>query len=234
MKEMNAQRFFDLAMKTIARQSTEAERAELDAMLAQQPGLKAEFEQLQADSKLACEVAPLAAAMESAQPEFPAYARERLQTKVRQTLGKTEAGKAPKSVPWFRWLALASGVAAIAMLLLSTMFTERPPVIQLALLDATGATRGGTNEDARQLSEVWKDAELQQFSRAEEAAAWRQRWPEQGNSRLVKIIYDRAAAEIQVFGKWRGKEFSKVIVVDKSLADALRQAQEFIRQQTAP
>ncbi len=234
MNEMNAQRFFDLAMKKIARQSTEAERAELDTLLASQPELKMELGRLQADSELARELAPLAAALESTQPEFPAYARERLQSKVRRTLGKAGEGRAPKGVPWFRWLAFASGGAAIAILFVSTMFTEHPPVIQLALLDATGQTRGATNEDTTELRAVWKDAELQQFARAEEVAAWRQHWPEKANARAIKIIYDRAAAEIQVYGKWKGKEFFKIFAADKGLADALRQAQEFIRQQTTP
>ena len=60
MNSMNDQRFFDLAMKVIARQSTDAECAELDALLASQPELKREFERLQADARIAKEVLPLA------------------------------------------------------------------------------------------------------------------------------------------------------------------------------
>ena len=55
---MNDEQFFDLAMKVIARQATEAECAELDALAARQPKLKAEFERLQADVRLAREAAP--------------------------------------------------------------------------------------------------------------------------------------------------------------------------------
>jgi uncharacterized protein involved in exopolysaccharide biosynthesis len=43
---MNDEHFFDLAMKAIARQTTDAERAELDALLASQPELRQEFERL--------------------------------------------------------------------------------------------------------------------------------------------------------------------------------------------
>ena len=43
MNSMNDERFFDLAMKVIAQQATEAERAELDARLVREPGLKPEF-----------------------------------------------------------------------------------------------------------------------------------------------------------------------------------------------
>ncbi len=41
MNEMNDQRFFDLAMKVIANQATEAERTELDSIVARDPHSKA-------------------------------------------------------------------------------------------------------------------------------------------------------------------------------------------------
>ena len=56
---MNDERFFDLAMKVIARQATEAERAELDARLAREPELRAEFARLQADVRVAKDALPL-------------------------------------------------------------------------------------------------------------------------------------------------------------------------------
>src|SRR2546428_12852086 len=86
MNSMNDQRFFDLAMKTITRQSTDAERAELNSLLASRPELKADLERLRVEARLAKEVLPLAAAIEANRGALPGYARERLQTKVRQTL----------------------------------------------------------------------------------------------------------------------------------------------------
>src|SRR5437667_12024582 len=100
MISMNDERFFDLAMKAIARQSTDAERAELESLLANQPELKAQFEQIRAEAHLAKEVLPLAAAAESTAGELPGYARERLQTKVRQTLGRSEGAKEKSSWNW--------------------------------------------------------------------------------------------------------------------------------------
>ena len=64
MNSMNDERFFDLALKAIARQCTDAERAELDALLAKQPELQAEMERLRSDARLAKEVMPLVAAMD--------------------------------------------------------------------------------------------------------------------------------------------------------------------------
>src|SRR5438445_8986434 len=84
---MDDQQFFYLAMKIIAQRSSDAERAELDALIAAQPELKAQFEQLRAQASTAREILPLLDATEATAGEFPAYARERLQTKVRQTLG---------------------------------------------------------------------------------------------------------------------------------------------------
>ena len=113
---MNDQRFFDLAMKVIAHQCNDAERAELDALLAREPELRAEFTRLEADVRLAKEVLPLVAACTSSTGQFPAYARERLQTTVRQTLGRPEsAAQEPgRSLAWgWRWvLGLASGDGA--------------------------------------------------------------------------------------------------------------------------
>ena len=88
---MNDQNFFDLAMKAIARQASHSERAELDALLTSDPELKAEFDRLQADVRMAKETLALVNATEATSPEFPAYLRGRLQTKVRQTLGRSKA-----------------------------------------------------------------------------------------------------------------------------------------------
>ena len=91
MNSMNDQQFFDLAMKVIARHADETERAELETLLASQPELKAEFDQLLTEVRMAKEVMPLMAATASATDEFPAYGRERLQTKVRRSFGSQTA-----------------------------------------------------------------------------------------------------------------------------------------------
>ena len=75
MNSMNDERFFDLAMKVIARQATDAERTELDARLARDPDLRAEFERLQADARTARDALPLVDATQATAGELPAYAR---------------------------------------------------------------------------------------------------------------------------------------------------------------
>src|SRR5208283_3709123 len=117
---MNDQEFFDLAVKVIGRQASDAERQQLEALLASQPEMKTRFEEIQADARLAKKVLPLVEAVQSSTGEFPAYARERLLTKVRQTLGQPQ----PDRVKWgwnWRWvLGLAVGATAVVLLLLHT------------------------------------------------------------------------------------------------------------------
>jgi hypothetical protein len=113
MNSVNDARFFDLALKVIARPSREAERREPDGPLAAEPELRAEFERLRAEARLAKDVLPLVAATEASAGEMPAHARERLQTKVRQTLRRPVRTERPILWRW-RWaLALASAAAAV-------------------------------------------------------------------------------------------------------------------------
>ena len=144
---MNDQSFFDLAMKVIARQATDAECADLDALLAQEADLRAEFARLKTDARVARDALLFINACTAPTGEFPAYARERLQTAVRQTLGRPNMGsdRAPietsttasaivgmeaaprepdRSLAWgWRWiLRLAIATAVVLLLALPVFF----------------------------------------------------------------------------------------------------------------
>ena len=229
---MNDERFFDLAMKVIARQATDAERAELDALLARDAKLRAAFEQLQADVRVAKDALPLVDATQATAGELPAYARGRLQTKVRETLGRPAAEKEPdRSFAWsWRW---GLGLAAAAVVLLVALPMFRPPnmpTIQVAMLDTAGGTRGSDTNEAALLRASWSVATLDSFTNAE---ALRE-WESNGKPDAVKIIYDRAAAEVKVVGKWRGKSFEKTFLIEQDLATTLTQAKAYIREQINP
>ena len=231
MNSMNDEHFFDLAMKVIARQATDAERAELDALLAREPALRAEFERLRADARVAKDALPLVDATQSATGELPAYARGRLQTKVQQTLGRPAAEKEPDdSLAWgWRWiLGLAAATAVVIFVALPMFRTPNAPVIQLAMLDTSGGTRGTDTNEAALLRETWSKATLNSFTNL---AALRE-WETTLKPEAVKIIYDRAAAEVKVLGKWRGQSFEKTFLVEQDLATALAQAKAFIGEQT--
>lgn len=227
---MNDERFFDLAMKVIARQCTDAERAELDALLVREPELKTEFARLQAEVRVAKEALPLVNATEAKAGELPAYARGRLQTKVRQTLGRPAAEKQPDrsfalGLRW--WLGLAATAAVVALVVLPGLRTSRP-VIQVAMLDLGGATRGSnaTNEVAA-LNQSWQNAKVDSFASVDELRAWETNWPA-SKQPSIKIIYDRAAGEVRVLGRWEGKILEKTFVIDQSLATTLKQVRDYI------
>ena len=235
---MNDDQFFDLAMKVIAEQATEAERTELDALVARQPKLKAEFERLQADVRLAREVLPLVRATEATAPELPAYARGRLQTKVRQTLGHPQpsvpsASDKERRMMWrWRWLlGLATAAAAVALVM--ALWHAPAPVIQVAMLDTAGASRGSDAKELAALQQTWNKAVVDSFSSAENARAWETNWPGEGGKAVVKILYDRPAGELRVLGRWKGKPFAKTFVVEQDFAAALSLARDFIREQTS-
>ncbi len=232
MNSMNDERFFDLAMKAIARQSTDAERAELESLLASQPGLKAKFERLRAEAHLAKQVLPLAAAAESTAGELPGYARERLQTKVRQTLGRPAGAKDKPSWSWRWWLALAPATALVVLLMVNLVTQNEQPVIQVAMLDSVGATRGTETNLLPVIQEMWKDLEVKRFASPSDLENWETSWPPEGKAAAVKIIYDRTAGEVRVSGRRRGGPFQKTFPVGEDASSAFRQARAFVLEQT--
>ena len=237
---MNDDHFFDLAMKVIARQATEAERAEFDALVARQPELKAEFERLQADVRLAREVLPLVSATEATAPELPAYARGRLQTKVRETLRRPPvpggvADEDASGTLWkWRWmLGLAAATAVVALFLLPFVSRSAQPMIQVAMLDTAGATRGSDTNEMSLLRQTWEKAAVDAFTGTEALHAWETNWPTQSKRPVVKVVFDRAAGEVRILSRWKGESFTKTLLVERDLATTLEQAKSFIKQRTS-
>jgi hypothetical protein len=235
MNSMNDQRFFDLAMKVIARQATDAEHAELEQLLATYPELRTEYERLRADVRVAKEALPLVEATQAGAGGFPAYARERLQTRVRQTLGQPVV-EAPhdRGLGWgWRWVM---GIAAAAVLVL--LFVMRPDegqlVIQIAMLDTAGDTRGSNTNELAALQKVWSATPIQSFDSTAALSAWENDAPANSAQSFAKITYDRTAGEVRVVGRIRGARFESNFPVDADLATTLRKADEFVRQQSSP
>jgi hypothetical protein len=231
---MNDQRFFDLAMKVIAHQASDAERTDLDALLAREPELRAEFMRLEKDVRVAKEVLPLVAACTASTGQFPSYARERLQTTVRQTLGRPKSEGPDRSLAWgWRWVfGLAAATAVVVIAVLSIFHAPNAPVIQLAMLDTAGGTRGGETNELATLREAWKGMPVQNFSNSSELEAWEKNWPEGGGRSAAKIIYDPAAGEVRVSGHSQGKAFQKTFPLEEDLAATLQQVSAFVREQT--
>ena len=234
MNTMNDERFFDLAMKIIAQLATDAERAELNSLLSQEPKFKAEFERLQAETKLAREVVPLLAATESTAGEFPAYARGRLQTKVTETLGAHRPPPEQKRSTWrWQWIfGLATATAIILFLLVPVFHQSDKMIVQVAMLDTTGATRGAGANEIAEMQKIWTGATVQSFSQSTELAAWENSWLKDEKQPTAKIIYDRPAGEVRVLGRWQGKPFQKTFLIERDLETTLQEAKTFIRERT--
>ena len=237
MNSMNDERFFDLAMKVIARQATDVERAELDALLAREPELQPEFERLRAEVRVTRDSLPLVNATEATVGELPAYARGRLQTKVRQTLGRPETVDASqkakeRSAMWvWRWaLGLAAATAVVVQVLVPTFNPSPKLVVQVAMLDLAGDTRGGDTNEVPLLQQAWANAKIDSFTQPELLRLWETNWPAKAD--VVKIIYDRNAAEVRVLGRWHGKAFQNSFPVETNLAATLAQARGFVQEQT--
>lgn len=234
MNMMNDQRFFDLAMKVIARQATDTEREELDTLLAGDPALRKEFDQLEADVRLAKTTLPLVEATLASAGEFPAYARERLQTKVRQTLGRPAwETTADQKLAWaWRW---ASGLVAVALITLLIVLRpgEERVVIEVAMLDTTGGTRSGSSDELAALQQGWPDSTVQSFDNLGALSAWENKPFQSRNRSHAKIIYDLTTAEIRVIGRRDGEPFTKVFAVEPDLKATLEQVADFIRKEVA-
>ena len=237
MNSMNDERFFDLAMKVITQQATDGERAELDARLVREPELAREFERLQAEVRVARDSLPLLNATEATAGELPAYARGRLQTKVRQTLGRPETAaplqnEKERSAMWvWRWALGLTAATAVVVLVLIPMFNPSPKLdVQVAMLDVAGDTRGGDTNEVPLLQQAWTDAKIDSFTQPELLRLWETNWPAKAD--VVKIIYDRNAAEVRVLGRWNGKAFQKTFQVETNLTATLAQARDFVQEQT--
>jgi hypothetical protein len=233
---MNDQPFFDLAMKVIAQQATDAERTNLEALLAQEPKLRAEFERLETDVRVAKDALPFIAASTASGGEFPAYARERLQTAVRQTLGRPNVAvkESAHGLAWsWRWVVGLAIATAVVLLLASFLFrTSTAPVLQLAILDTVGGTRSGATNEAAILQDAWKGIPVQNLSNTSELEAWEKNRPTDGGRPVARIVYDRAVGEVRVSGRSQGRVFQKTFPVETDLATTVEQVKQFIREQT--
>ncbi len=236
MNSMNDENFFDLAMKVIARQCTDAERAELDALLARESQRNAEFAQLQAYVRVAKGALPLVDATQATAGELPTYAHGRLQTKVRQTLGRPKAADESQSAKersamWtWRWvLGLAAATAVVVLVALPIFRGASGPAIQLAMLDGVGVVRGSNTDAAALLKQTWKDRAVQSFTNADDLRAWE---TSASKETTVKVSYDPSTGEIHVLGRWSGRTLDKTFLVERDLATTLKLVRDYVAEQT--
>ena len=84
----------------------------------------------------------------------------------------------------WRWLlGLAAATAAVVLLVaLPILRAPTALMVQLAMLDTAGGTRGTSTNDTAALQGMWKGVRVQTFSNAGDLEAWRTNWPAGGSA----------------------------------------------------
>ena len=129
----------------------------------------------------------------------------------RRSVALNRAEGPDRSLAWgWRWvLGLAAATAVVVIVAFSIFHAPNAPVIQLAMLDTVGGTRGTDMNEMATLQGTWKESPVQHFSSASELEAWEKNWPNGDGRPAAKIIYDAAAGEVRVSGRSRGEVFPK-------------------------
>jgi hypothetical protein len=134
----------------------------------------------------------------------------------------------------WRWvLGLAVGTAVVVLFLLPVFSRSGPPMIQVAMLDTAGATRGSDTNEALLLRQAWGSAAVDSFTGTEALRAWETNWPALNKRLVVKVVFDRAAGEVRILGRWKGESFTNTFLVERDLTATLEQAKSFIKQRTS-
>ena len=124
---MDAQAFTDLALRVIAREASDADRAALDAELTTQPARREKFEQLRITHDVLRATAPVVEAARAQEPALPAHRVGELRTAVRQHFGpavKKDVG----STVWahvLRWVFGGGGLAAAIFAVVIVCFANK-------------------------------------------------------------------------------------------------------------
>ena len=123
-------------------------------------------------------------------------------------------------------ISIAATAAVLLLVALPLFRTPGGPVIRLAMLDTAGETRDAATNEVAILRNAWSTATLDSFSSTEALSSWEA----DVKPDVVKVVYDRAAAEVRVAGQWRGKSFERTFVVEKDLATTMERVKAFVRE----
>lgn len=83
--------------------------------------------------------------------------------------------------------------------------TATAPVIQVALLDTVGITRGEEDPMRDQFQKAWPAVEVRQFNSSVESRDWLTQWPA-ARGPVCKIFYDQGSGELKLIAKINGEE----------------------------
>jgi hypothetical protein len=96
------------------------------------------------------------------------------------------------------------------------------------MLDLAGATRGADDGSSRLLTEAWGGAAVQQLGSEAELMAWETRSLPRSPRLVVKVVYDRSAGELRVFGRGPGGTFTNRFPAEPDLESAIAKAKAYL------
>ena len=154
---------------------------------------------------------------------------------IRRTVVEQEKAEPSWLEVWRWWIGLATATAAVVLIVaLNRPGPNLPPVIQVAMLDSVGTTRGTGEKPLELLQQHWKDAKPQEFDDAGKLKQWQTDWPAGSKQTVVKILYDRDAGELRltvrvkdrpavekIFPVKQGQELGSVLPSVKAAIDQL-------------
>ena len=157
---------------------------------------------------------------------------------VRKTVVEQEKAEPSWLEVWRWWIGLATATAAVVLVLvLNRPGPNLPPVIQVAMLDSVGATRGTGVQPMELLQQQWKDAKPQEFDDAGKLKSWQESWPAGSKQTVVKVVYDRDVGELRLMVRVKGRptvEKSFLVKQGQELGSVLLSVKVAIDQLAAP
>lgn len=217
----------ELVMNKATGRASEENLRRIDAILELEPHLWDDYNQWHRDMPALRGVICLAAATAEDRHQLPEHIRKELRARMRAALRRPQpnydrlmelVNKPSNPQPSWRWAAApAVGLAAIVIISL-VLFNNRPenvapvepevagnhpqqpapPVIQVALLDIVGATRGPEDPTLKQFQAAWPKVEVHQFSRSARSRDWLSQWPITANGPVCKIFYNQSEGKLRL------------------------------------
>jgi hypothetical protein len=92
--------------------------------------------------------------------------------------------------------------------------------------------RGGSTNETLALKNAWPNARPELLSTISEGDQWAKTWPSSRRGAVVKIIYDKGAAEIRVTGRKNGRAFERSFPLGEDLGVTLKQVQSYVTEET--
>jgi hypothetical protein len=175
---MDAETFNALALRVIARESSESDRRELETEIASTPARRDEFEQLRITHDILRTTAPVMEAEQAASPELPAHRVGELRTAVRQHFGPATKSRDVGSTAWahiLRWVFGGGGLAAACFAVVMFSYANRTIEVGLYGNDLVRGEQGLSAQDVSSAKLITFDQDAPFDAWQNQPLAWYER-----------------------------------------------------------